>query len=90
MHGDLNYKAVHEQFGLPDWLLGARSGPLTPPYESQLWSQKQREHWPLVPHINGNRVDLGAVPPAQLAAGNVANIGMGLQPRNATRIFISA
>ena len=36
VRGDLNYRALHEQFELPDWLLGARSGLLIPPYTSKL------------------------------------------------------
>ena len=48
-----------------------------PPYSSGLWSKKQREHWPFVLHINGNRTDLGAVPPAKLSAGNLGSIGLG-------------
>ena len=28
-------------------------------------------------HINGNRTDLGAVPPAKLSAGNLGSIGLG-------------
>ena len=63
---------------MPDWFIGVRAGFLTPTYKSGFWSHEQELHWRFVLHVDEIKVECGAVAPAKLAPGNVANIGMGL------------
>ena len=58
--------------------MGVRAGFLAPTYASGFWTHEQELHWRVVLHIDENKVECGAVLPAKLSAGNVANIGMGL------------
>ena len=78
MRGDLNFRALNEQFALPDWLMGVRAGFLTPTVKSGLWSFKQQLQWRFVLSVDENKSECGAVAPARRSAGKVANVGMGL------------
>ena len=48
LRGDFNFRALHEQFGLPEWLMGARAGFLSPTYGSGLWAHEQDLDWRVV------------------------------------------
>ena len=61
LRGDFNFRALNEQFDLPDWLMGVRAGFLTPTYKSGLWLHEQELHWRFVLHVDGNKVQRGAV-----------------------------
>ena len=54
--GDFKFRALHEQFQLPEWLMGVRAGFLTPTYASGFWTHEQELHWRFVLHLDENKV----------------------------------
>ena len=55
LRGEITFRGLHQQFGLPLWLLGSRAAQYPPPPSSRLWSEKQKGHWPFILHLNENR-----------------------------------
>ena len=42
LRGEITFRGLHQQFGLPLWLLGSRAAQYPPPPSSGLWSENKR------------------------------------------------
>ena len=58
LRGEVTFRGLHQQHGLPLWLLGTRAGQYPPPPSSGLYADIQVEFWRFVLHVN-KREDLG-------------------------------